>query len=488
MYLKLKHQSIFQLKKFSHIVFFILLFLELSTSNIYAQFQGSVPLSTAPDTSDYVPDDKDFNLIVASEKGYVKEVLRLLNKKANPNARTYEGVTPLLYAIQNDNYDICQVLLLNGANPNLMAFDNIPPLIATVKNGNIDIAELLIRKEANIDAKDNNGMTALMHAAAFNDLEMCDMLLYYNASVNIQDNEGNTALLIASYYGNVEIVKLLVDNKATLEKADIKGYTPLHCASQNGNLEITKILIDNGAGTENKNSSGFTALSTAVLNNNVALTKFLLDKGADPNSKITIAMRPLNLAMNNKNDTIIRLLKEKGAHSSYSPAFNYSSIDFDFNFSNEDFILGFGYSRYDSRYGMSLNAGYSIRIKAIQVLKQTAENEYYQYWERRSFFQLGFDERIPILTWNNTNSLGIGIGGQLQYHLARYRGTTAKPERGFMLVPEAFIYSRFNGIAFSLKYQHINLSVKGNPDTRINLGIHFLIRSKQLKHASKKIL
>lgn len=465
-------------------VFLIFLFINFSTLT----GQNTNDKTSIIDTSEYIAGDIDFNLIIAADRGYENEVIRLLANGANANARTYEGVTPLLYATQNNDTKICTILLANGADPDLMAYNNIPAIVIAVMNGNLDVAELMIRKDANLNAQDKNGMTPLMHAVALNDFEMCDMLLYYDASVNIQDKEGNTALIAASFYGYDDIVELLIKNKATLERTDYIGYTPLHCAAQNGNIDVAGKLVKSGAGLELKNNAGYSPLSLAVLNNNSTMTRFLLEKGSNPNSKINYALRPLNLSINQKNDTIFNYLKEKGAKRSYTPLFNYSSIDFSFNISNEDLLLGFGYSRYDTRYGLLLNAGYSIRVKAISILSQAGENTYYQYWERRSYLHLGLEERIHLFSWNKKNSAGIGIGGQAQIHFARYRGTTVKPKKGIILVPDATAFVKLNAMILSLKYQYIDLETKGNANNRFNVGIHFLIRSKQLKQQAKKAL
>jgi len=453
---------------------------------VYSQVTDST--ITVFDTSDYARNDIDFNLLIASGKGYDKEVLRLLKLGADVNVRTDEGVTPLMYAVQNEHFEVCKIFLLNDAQPNLKPYNGIPALITAVKIGNLEIAEYLIRKGANVDITDNEGITSLMYAAAFNDYEICDMLIYYNASVNLQDYEGNTALLVAAYYGNTDIVRLLINNKATLEKSDNKGYTPLHCASQNGNIEIAKLLVSNGANPDLKNRPGYSSLSLSILNKNVSLTKFLVDTGADVNSKICPSLYPLNLAKKVKNDTIYSILKSKGARRSIVPAFNYSSFDLALNFSANDFMVGFGYSIYDTRYGLSLCSGYSIRTNAKPVLAHKESNTYYQYWEKRSYLYLGLIERIHLISWGRNNTFGIAGGYQAQYHFASYRGTLAKPKKGFILVPEVALFVKLSGIGLSLDYEKMNIQTTGISENRINLGIHLLIRSKQIKQSTKKVL
>jgi ankyrin repeat protein len=482
-------KSTLQQKSFIRGIYFPVIFLTAfqicMPATTSAQVSDSLAIVT--DTSEYIRGDIDFNLSIAAEKGYSKEVLRLLKAGADVNARTYEGVTPLMYAVQNEHFDVCKILLLNNADPNLKPYNGIPALIVAVKLGSLEIAEYLIRKEADVDITDGDGITSLMYAAAFNYFEICDMLIYYGASVNLQDYEGNTALIVASYYGNTDIVELLINNKATLEKADNKGFTPLHCASQNGNKQIANILLSNGASPDLRNKPGYSSLSVSILNNNTGLVKFLIDSGSDVNSKISPSVYPLNLAKKVKNDTIYSLLKSKGARLSLAPAFNYSSIDFALNFGS-DFILGLGYSIYDSRYGLSFMTGYSFRTSPHQVLKHKEGNVYYQYWERRSYFQFGLIERINLVSWKGVNSFGIAGGYQAQYHFASFKGSRAKPNKGWILVPEVALFVRFNGIALSLDYERMDIETRGISENRVNLGIHFLIRAKQIKQSTKKVL
>jgi len=450
--------------------------------------QTSESDSLAIDTSEYVIGDLDYNLIIASYKGYPKEVLRLLNNGANVNATTLDGITPLMYAVQNEQLEICKILLLNNADPNINPYDGVPALISAVKTGNADITELLIRKGANINVRNLQGITPLMYASAFKLYTIVDILLYYDAAVNLTDNKGNSALIVAAYYGNTEIVKLLIDKQTGLENSDKKGFTALHCAAQNGNIEIAEELVSNGASMEIKNKPGYSPLSLAVLNNNSEVTKLLIKKGANVNSKISSSMRPLNIAIKNKNDTIFGLLKENGARMSRMPAFNYGSLNFKCSSSVNDFMLGGGLGIHDTRYGISFNTGYVARLSTKQVLKKDIGNFYYQYWEKRSYLYLELTEQPSLYSWHNRNNIGIGAGVELIYTFGSYRGTTAKPDKDFIYAPEAFAYVKMGQLAFSFGYEYMDFKIPDFSPNRFSCGIYFIIRGKQLRQSTKKVL
>ncbi|MBA7517093.1 hypothetical protein ES705_09143 [subsurface metagenome] len=443
-------------------------------------------LVTPIDTSDYITGDIDFNLIIAADRGDDKEVLRLLNKGAYIDIRTSEGVTPLMYAVQNKHEQVVKILLLNGANPNLYDYNGTPSLIAAIRNNDLNISEMLIRYDADVDIKDEEGMTPLMYAVASGYLQIVDMLIYYDAQVNMTDDKGTTALMIASYFGFKDIANLLIENGATLEKTDHNGFTSLHIATQNNNEEIIELLVSQGVDIEKKNNAGYSSLSIAVLTNNKVITDYYIENGADVNSKISIAYLPLNLAKKNKNDTIYQVLEENNARLAYYPSIGYASINFDFSASAQDFLMGGGIGFHDTRYGMSMNVGYVTRLFATEVLKTVDESLYYQYWERRSYFYLSLTERIPVYSWKKDHWFGFGAGGQLLYTYGSYRGTDEKPDNRFLFSPQALAYLRLKHFAMSFKYEYVNFKIEGVSPHRFIIGIHFLIPGKKTKATTHK--
>ncbi|MBN2524457.1 MAG: ankyrin repeat domain-containing protein [Bacteroidales bacterium] len=437
--------------------------------------------SATIDTSDYYPGDMDFNLIIASGKGYDEEVLRLLNLGANVNVHTMEGVTPLMYAVQNGHKKVVKILLLNGADPDAIPFNGPPALIVAVSNNDLEISELMIRKGADIDISDHDSRTSLMYATAYGYSQMADMLLYYDANVNAEDYNGITALMISSCYGFTDIARLLINHKSVLEKTDDNGFTSMHYAVQNNHQEIIELLLSQGADIDKKNNAGYSAISIAVNTNNVLLTRYLIQHGADVNSKISNAYKPLNLARKNKNDSIIQILSDNNARSGISPSIDYGSIHFDFSVNAHDFILGGGIGLHDSRYRLSMNLGYITRIVATEVLEGVDNNLYYQYWERRSYFFLGLTERLPVYSWEKDHWLGFGLGGQLLYTYGSYRGSAEKPDNKFILSPHVQFYARVKHVVFSFKYEYVNFKVEGLSPSRFTLGLHFLIPGRKIR-------
>lgn len=475
--------------KFNKTYISVSLFLLTGIIPILKCYSQSDSASVEIDTSDYFKDDIHFNLILAADKGYDQEVLRLLNKGAYINTRTDDGVTPLMYAVENQHTLVVKILLANGANPNLNDFRGTPALIAAVKNGNLEICELLIRKGADIDKPDALNRTPLMYAVALNDFLLTDMLIYYKANVNLTDKEGNTAINIAAYHGFTDIVKLLSEHRATLEKPDNKKFTPLHSSSQNGHTEVVDYLLKQGASYSLKTKAGYTPLALAVNNNHYPVTSQLIKNGANVNEQVAIATSPLNIAKSKNNDSIADILEANGAEMFRRPAIQYYSINFDFSFGADDFFMGGGFGLHDTRYGLSASLGIATRIAAKPILVGTNEaNTYYQYWERRTYTYIGVYKRFKLFTYNKKSSGGIYAGGQLAYAFGSYRGTNSKPDPRFLVSPIAGMYFQFQGFILTLGYEYVNFKIEKISPHRFKLGMKFLIAGKGMKQPVNKTL
>jgi ankyrin repeat protein len=79
-------------------------------------------------------DDGVTALIAAAAHGANRLVLGpLLEARADVNAQTRDGATPLLYAAQRGNPVAVQLLLEHGANPMLQSKDGVTPSIAALR-------------------------------------------------------------------------------------------------------------------------------------------------------------------------------------------------------------------------------------------------------------------------------------------------------------------------------------------------------------------
>jgi len=92
------------------------------------------------DTSDYLPSfyygALEYNLMIASSKGYDNEVIKLISRGARIDTETSEGATPLIFAISNDHVSVVNILLSQGADPNKRTNSRETPLILAARRNN----------------------------------------------------------------------------------------------------------------------------------------------------------------------------------------------------------------------------------------------------------------------------------------------------------------------------------------------------------------
>ena len=464
------------------------LFILITLLSINGFAQDSVYVdSTIIDTSLYVSGNIDYNLIIAADKGYTNEVLRLLNKGADINTSTWEGITSLMYAVQNQDTGIVQILVLNGADMDKKPDNGIPVLINAVINNNMHIAEYLIRNGADINISDNNGNTALMYAAAYGHFKMSDMLIYYDTDLNKKNNSGTDALMVASYFGDYDIAYRLIEEGANVNSKDKRGHEAIHCASQNGHNDLIELLINKGADINAKTLSGYSPLAIAIEYENLELLEFLIEKGANVNEKISFSENPLSLASEYKYKSIKKLILENKGRRNLWPAFNQYTLGLSLNWNFDDFMTGINFGLHDKKYNIGIVTGLFIRPWAIRVLEEESAELSYQYWERRISFIVGLDKKFDVIKFNTRSILGISLGAKEIYTFGSYRGSLSKPADRLIFVPRAGIYWSNNNFALNINYEYLNYDLYDIRPDRFNISFIMKINRRKNNYFPKDI-
>jgi ankyrin repeat protein len=164
-------------------------------------------------------------LHIAARNGNGKLLTELLKQKANANARSRVGDTPLMLAAYNDQREAVDALLAGGAQLNhegwtplhYAAFANMPDMVAH-----------LLKKGAAVDALAPNGQTALMLAARNGNAPIAKLLLDAKADSSLKDQHGETAITLAEKNNNNVVAELIkMPNSASrLTPSQAKDATP----------------------------------------------------------------------------------------------------------------------------------------------------------------------------------------------------------------------------------------------------------------------
>lgn len=170
------------------------------------------------------------NLITFFAKQGNNQALQLLlTHAANLNyAEPSHGNTALLIATMHNNIKAVKLLLDAGIEPNsnptaniktdinLANNDGITPLIAALENKNYDIVTLLTKNKVNINQLSHSktkslSLTPLIHFATIGNQEGVKKLLDLRADVNLANEKMITPLIAAALIGHKKIVELLLD-------------------------------------------------------------------------------------------------------------------------------------------------------------------------------------------------------------------------------------------------------------------------------------
>jgi len=440
------------------------------------------------DTSDYIPSDDDYNSLVAAYKGYSSEVLRLLNKGADVNANTNEGVTPLMYAADNGDIQITRILVLNGADINRKPHNGVTALLSSTLINHLDIAEFLIRNGANINDPDAKGISPLMYAVIYNYPVLYDMLIYYGADIHQKDHEGNNPLILAVFMNNPEIVEIFLDQNANVNSEDKNGFTPLMLAAQNGDTAIMNLLINKQADLNAKNKYGNTALSLAVKNGHIEAVNLLIGNETGQPSICRGKNNLLDLAKKFNHRDMVGILKQHGFPGTIAPNLDIYSIGTSFNLNFNDFMVGINAGIQDTKYNIRANLGYYTRPFAKRILLQDSEDTCFQFWEKRSLVSVGFEKLFSIKSFKNNRVLAIstGVDGNLLYG-RNYRGSILKPDRKFKISLTLGLIWRMDYIQVVAKYSRLDLDTFKVSPHRAIIGVQYIFDRRKKLYKDKQI-
>ena len=155
-------------------------------------------------------------LHAASQSGYIDVMRWLLDRGADPNARTTLYFTPLFYA--TGHIEAIQVLLEHNADANSQCHEGNTLLYWVLRNLSVEKVVEIVRQ-----------------------------LLEHGADPNICDNDHSTPLHRASSKGFLQATRLLLSYGAKVDVKDDDGMTPFQWAASGGHDEITKLLLEHGA-------------------------------------------------------------------------------------------------------------------------------------------------------------------------------------------------------------------------------------------------
>jgi hypothetical protein len=123
-------------------------------------------------------------------------------------------------ASRKGHLQVVRRLLEGGAETDAKDSYGNTALHAASRNGHLEIVELLLSKGAKVDAKEEDDITALHYACEYGYLELAKLLLDKGANANAVDDENRMPLRLACLINNTEMAAEIIIKGGTLGELD----------------------------------------------------------------------------------------------------------------------------------------------------------------------------------------------------------------------------------------------------------------------------
>ncbi len=158
-------------------------------------------------------DDSDIFLdavfFSAVKKSNYEKASRMIEEGILLNTNDSDGLTPLAYALKNDDEKMFDLLISKGADINRKILDGNSHLIFYISNRRYKLIEKIIDSGVNINFQDRIGRTALMNAIEKKNLSAINILVAKDFDKEITDYSGKNIFDYAKKTRDESIKKLI---------------------------------------------------------------------------------------------------------------------------------------------------------------------------------------------------------------------------------------------------------------------------------------
>ena len=419
-------------------------------------------------------------LYQAIKHNNIKAVKFFIENNAYVEIATFDGITPLVLAIEENKPKIVELLIKEGKANIYGVYAKETekyPIYCAVKNKNLNMIKILL--DNNFDLKresyilsyamensDENIIKYLVENGA--DMYSYEITALYQAVLNLNpklveyfldkgasiekaggtDVYGNILMAASgSKFNNnknisavdLKLLESLSQNSAKImqmiiDKVDkklindsLEGKTPLIIAVGNSYIDTAKILIENGANINAVDIEGWSALSYAVNNGDIEIAKLLLENKAKIKDELLIAIKsPIVESRIN----MMKLLIDNKANINYTDENGFNPLNIAIESGNMEltkFLITNG-ANVNSlmQDGVSL-IGYAIaqnNMDLLQMLIENGANVNYtngDSWANtplQTASRLGLDNVVRILLTRNADINAVDMNGNTALHTA----------------------------------------------------------------------
>ncbi|GLA98226.1 hypothetical protein AtubIFM57143_006165 [Aspergillus tubingensis] len=176
-------------------------------------------------------------LHIAARSGREEVLQFLLERGSNPNARSSDNKTPLIYACtRGEQVGVVKRLLDAGANPDLVSDRGFSALHCAIESKSDDLVQLLLKQGTPLPSATETGVTILGSAVQHRMSSVVELLLQRGANP-FEIHRGKTVIEWAIMDDNPAYLNHMVHYGIGMVDAESR-FTPLHLAAMIGNLEL----------------------------------------------------------------------------------------------------------------------------------------------------------------------------------------------------------------------------------------------------------
>ena len=278
-----------------------------------------------------------------ARQGDAVALLKMIQEGQDVNVADSDGMTALLYAVQENNQEATDVLIKNEAKIDATNRYGNNCVILAAKEGHDELMFKLINAGGDVNRVNKEGWDAITYAYNRYNYEAVTKLLNIGANLprypgwlfhNAVYMEGDdllqalldkkippdllwdleTSLHLTVRERNIKKATMLVNGGACFDRITVDNDSLLSWAIKNNENELVQALIERHAPINALNKDGWTALHQAVYQGNSEQNvSALLKAGADSELKTNSGYTALTLEVNKKNNKdMVRCLLDHG--------------------------------------------------------------------------------------------------------------------------------------------------------------------------------
>ena len=158
-------------------------------------------------------------LLTAVKKSNYEKVIEMIEKGVTTNIHDSDDMSPLAYALRNDDEKMLELILKNDADVNHQILQKTSLLTFYIKSKKSKLLARLLEADADVNFQDSIGMTPMMHAIENMNIDAIKLLVSTDhigdLELEISDYSGKTMFDYADNSRNNYLKKLIGDMRNT---------------------------------------------------------------------------------------------------------------------------------------------------------------------------------------------------------------------------------------------------------------------------------